>query len=56
LKKGDYMGHFGYGGSSILLAFEPMQNIKFLDGLSDLSDDTDTPLLVKVRQRLENLK
>jgi phosphatidylserine decarboxylase len=52
LKKGDYMGHFGYGGSSILLAFEPMQNIKF-DGLSD---DTGEPVLVKVRQGLEDLK
>ena len=23
VKKGQYMGHFGYGGSSIVLAFEP---------------------------------
>jgi len=23
VKKGDLMGHFGYGGSSILLIFEP---------------------------------
>ena len=46
LKRGDYMGHFGYGGSSILLAFEPKQDILFDQKLGD----ADHPYLVKVRQ------
>jgi len=45
LEKGDYFGHFGYGGSSILLAFEPKQNIKLLD-----VQCPDNPTLIEVRQ------
>ena len=26
VKKGSYLGHFGYGGSSIVLAFQPKVN------------------------------
>jgi phosphatidylserine decarboxylase len=50
LKKGDYMGHFGYGGSSILLAFEPEQDIKFLENIHN----ADNPLRVQVRQGLDS--
>lgn len=46
LKKGDYMGHFGYGGSSIVLAFEPDQDLKFLRDIKN----ADFPRLLKVRQ------
>ena len=49
LKKGDYIGHFGYGGSSILLAFEPGYNITFLEGITNATN----PYLVQVRQGLD---
>ena len=51
LKKGDYMGHFGYGGSSIVLAFEPDRDLVFSVGDKPVSDP-DNPVLMKVRQCL----
>mmetsp|Transcript_24794 Transcript_24794/g.44904 ORF Transcript_24794/g.44904 Transcript_24794/m.44904 type:complete len:484 (-) Transcript_24794:282-1733(-) len=48
LKKGEYMGHFGYGGSSILLAFEPNQDLKFLEDMSN----ANYPKLIEVQQGL----
>lgn len=60
LKKGDKMGHFGYGGSSIVLAFEPELNIQFgvqkkiknkKIYLQELSGP-DNPVLIKVNECL----
>jgi phosphatidylserine decarboxylase len=55
LKKGDRMGHFGYGGSSIVLAFEPTLNLQF--GVPDGTDthmvsDPDFPTLMQIQQCL----
>ena len=53
------MGHFGYGGSSIVLAFEPGLNLQF--GVSEVIDgktytkpvsDPDSPTLMKIQQCL----
>ena len=51
LEKGEYMGHFGYGGSSIVLAFAPDLDIQFRVGDKPVSDP-DNPTLMKVRQCL----
>eukprot|EP00602_Paraphysomonas_sp_CaronLab_P007027 CAMPEP_0185026882 /NCGR_PEP_ID=MMETSP1103-20130426/11446_1 /TAXON_ID=36769 /ORGANISM="Paraphysomonas bandaiensis, Strain Caron Lab Isolate" /LENGTH=384 /DNA_ID=CAMNT_0027560617 /DNA_START=119 /DNA_END=1273 /DNA_ORIENTATION=+ len=49
VKKGDYLGHFGYGGSSIVLAFEKNRNIDFLVGSSP-----DHPRLIKAGGSIGN--
>ena len=51
LEKGQYMGHFGYGGSSIVLAFEPGLGMQFAVGDTPVSDP-DNPVLMKVHQCL----
>ena len=51
LEKGQYMGHFGYGGSSIVLAFEPGRDLEFMVGNQPVNTP-DHPLLVKVRENL----
>ncbi len=51
IQKGQYMGHFGYGGSSIVLAFEPGMDIQFKVG-NDPVSNADKPVLMKVRQCL----
>lgn len=51
IHKGQYMGHFGYGGSSIVLAFEPDLDLQFKVGDQPISDP-DNPVLMKVRQCL----
>ena len=51
LRKGDYMGHFGYGGSSIVLAFEPGLDLEFVVGGRAVGD-ADHPTLMKVHQGL----
>lgn len=53
LKKGDNMGHFGYGGSSIVLAFEPGLDLQF--GVKEktgttLLNDPDFPTLMQIQQ------
>ncbi|MEO1053334.1 MAG: phosphatidylserine decarboxylase [Bacteroidota bacterium] len=59
VEKGQYMGHFGYGGSSIVLAFEPNLNLQFKVG-KKLVSDPDNPVQMKVREclgkRSETLK
>lgn len=59
LKKGDRMGHFGYGGSSIVLAFEPTLDLQF--GVPEVSDNVvhtkpisgpDCPTLMQIQQCL----
>ncbi|WLE96211.1 MAG: phosphatidylserine decarboxylase [Candidatus Electrothrix communis] len=56
LKKGDRMGHFGYGGSSIVLAFEPNLNLQFgvpdAKGGTTLVSDPDSPTLMQIQQCL----
>lgn len=59
LKKGDRMGHFGYGGSSIVLAFEPNLDLQFgvkevVDGVAHTRplNDPDDPTLMQVQQCL----
>lgn len=56
LEKGDYMGHFGYGGSSIILAFEPGMNWDFaVTGTNNTLQpvkDADHPTLVQAKQAL----
>ncbi len=51
--KGQYMGHFAYGGSSIVLAFEPNMN---LNGKFEVSGNIvtgpNTPLQMDVKQNL----
>ncbi|KZN68744.1 phosphatidylserine decarboxylase [Pseudoalteromonas luteoviolacea] len=55
VKKGQYMGHFGYGGSSIVLAFEPGKRLEFK--VADKSvKGPDKPRLIKVRQSLGHQK
>ena len=51
VEKGQYMGHFGYGGSSIVLAFEPTMNLRFAVGDQPVMD-SDTPRLMKVGECL----
>ncbi len=51
IEKGQYMGHFGYGGSSIVLAFEPGLELQFKVGDSPV-EDPDHPVLMKVRECL----
>ena len=51
LKRGQYMGHFGYGGSSIVLAFHPSLDIDFKVGYKPVQD-ADNPTLMKVRECL----
>ena len=42
------MGHFAYGGSSIVLAFEPGKNVEFsVEGKPLLG--ADQPTLIKIR-------
>jgi len=59
LRKGDRMGHFGYGGSSIVLAFEPTLDLQF--GVPEVSGkvkstrpvgDADHPTLMRIQQCL----
>lgn len=52
IEKGQYMGHFGYGGSSIVLAFRPGLDINFKVGYRPVQDP-DHPVLMKVRECLE---
>ncbi len=49
VKKGDYMGHFGYGGSSIVLAFSPDVDLDFNVNGTEVAGP-DTPTLMKVRE------
>lgn len=51
IKRGQYMGHFGYGGSSIVLAFERGLDLRFQVG-TERVQGPDNPLLMKVRQCL----
>ena len=49
VQKGQYMGHFGYGGSSIILAFEPSIDLQFLvDG--KVVQGTGRPRQVNAKQ------
>jgi len=59
LNKGDRMGHFGYGGSSIVLAFEPTLGLQF--GVVEQAcnaqhtkpvSDPDNPTLMQIQQCL----
>ncbi len=59
LKKGDRMGHFAYGASSIVLAFEPNMDLQFgvqevVDGVTHtkLVSDPDDPTLMQLKQCL----
>ncbi len=54
IEKGQYMGHFGYGGSSIVLAFEPGMDLQFKVGTNPV-EDPDHPVLMNVRQCLGKL-
>ncbi|MGB3467149.1 MAG: phosphatidylserine decarboxylase [Cyclobacteriaceae bacterium] len=61
LNLGDYMGHFNYGGSSIVLAFEPNSNLEFavVDSKTKESKkikDADHPTLMEVRECLGTVK
>lgn len=51
IEKGQYMGHFGYGGSSIVLAFEKDLGLQFKVGDKPV-EGPDNPVLMKVRQCL----
>lgn len=51
IEQGQYMGHFGYGGSSIVLAFEPDKDLQFAVGDQPVGDP-DNPVLMKVKQCL----
>jgi len=55
LTKGERMGHFGYGGSSIVLAFEPGKGLQFgvqVDGETQPISDPDHPTLMQIQQCL----
>lgn len=51
IEKGQYMGHFGYGGSSIVLAFEPGVEMQFKVGDEPVRG-ANYPTLMNVRQCL----
>ncbi|WP_171045578.1 phosphatidylserine decarboxylase [Pseudoalteromonas rubra] len=51
IEKGQFMGHFGYGGSSIVLAFEPGRNYQFKVGDQPVRGPNE-PTLMKVRECL----
>ena len=51
LVKGEYMGHFGYGGSSIVLAMEPDIDFQFIVNGTALSGP-ESPRLVLANQHL----
>lgn len=51
IKKGDYMGHFGYGGSSIVLAFSPDVDLDFKVNKTEISGP-DNPTLMHVRDTI----
>ncbi len=51
LEQGQYMGHFGYEGSSIVLAFEPGMDLTF-EVNGEPVNDPDHPVLMKVRASL----
>jgi phosphatidylserine decarboxylase len=55
IEKGQYMGHFGYGGSSIVLAFNQDLDINFKVGKTEVSGP-NTPTLMKVRECLGEAK
>lgn len=55
IKQGECMGHFGYGGSSIVLAFNKDKNIEFKVGNESVKG-ANTPTLMKVRECLGTLK
>lgn len=59
LKKGDRMGHFAYGGSSIVLAFEPELDLQFAvtesvggKEVTKPVNDPDQPTLMQIQQCL----
>lgn len=54
VERGDYIGHFNYGGSSILLAFEPNQDFSFVVSGLALSS-SEFPRLAKARQSIGQL-
>ena len=54
IKQGQYMGHFGYGGSSIVLAFNKDVKIDFEVG-GQAVEGPNKPTLMKVRQCLGKL-
>lgn len=54
LERGDYIGHFNYGGSSIILAFEPNQDLSFVISGLALSS-SEFPRLAKARQSIGQL-
>jgi len=59
IKKGEYMGRFGYGGSSIVLAFEPGLDLEFVvdnKGVDYPVQGPDEPTLMEVRQCLGKLR
>jgi phosphatidylserine decarboxylase len=51
VQKGEYMGHFGYGGSSIVLAFEPDLNLQFKVGKKPV-EGPNFPVQMNVRECL----
>ena len=51
IEAGQYMGHFGYGGSSIVLAFEPGKDLHFEVGNKPVASP-NSPVLMKVRECL----
>ncbi|MFT6922675.1 MAG: phosphatidylserine decarboxylase [Crocinitomicaceae bacterium] len=51
VEKGQYMGHFGYGGSSIVLAFKPSLDLQFKVGEKPV-EGPDKPVLMEVRKCL----
>ncbi|TQF71406.1 phosphatidylserine decarboxylase [Pseudoalteromonas luteoviolacea] len=55
IQSGQYMGHFGYGGSSIVLAFEPGKNLDFKVADKKIKGP-DKPRLMKVRESLAAVK
>ena len=52
ISRGQYMGHFGYGGSSIVLAFEKDKKFDFKVGKTKAVQGPDNPTLMKVRECL----
>ena len=55
LERGDYIGHFLYGGSSIMLCFEPGKKFNWVDEDGRMINNVQFPNQVDVRAKIGEL-
>lgn len=56
IKRGDYIGHFLYGGSSILLTFEPGIKFNWVDDDGNMLNSMQFPTQVNARAKVGSAK